>query len=89
MPYTGDNASGSSGSSVVVYEPHPCDHCSGGVTFVEAPPSGPSGGGDNVVTVVPPAASATKTHVVVAGASKVAAYVRSAMLVVGALPLLI
>lgn len=86
---------GSTNSSVVVYEPEACEHCAGGVNFQPVPLTG---GESTIVastTLVTTAsdsmspATATSTLVVVAGASKAAAYLSSMLLVIGALALLL
>ena len=70
VPYSGTTGN----DSVVVCHHQPCDHCSGGVTFVEAPPA-------SIAPVIPTGPTAS---VVVAGADKFTAYLSSLTLVAGA-----
>lgn len=80
VPYT----ESSSQASVTIYQPQPCNDCTGGVTFVQPPPASSGGSGSSSGST-----GGGSPVVVTAGASKVAEIISSLMVFIGAFALLI
>ncbi|TPX07832.1 uncharacterized protein E0L32_010519 [Thyridium curvatum] len=72
-------------TNVTVYQPQACATCAGGVTFVQGSGSSSSGSGSGSGS----ASSTTSVVVVAAGANRIASFVSTLMVAVGAFALLI